>query len=387
VIESLRALFRPPRHLIAVFVLVALVPSLLLIAFGWRLRQREIKLEQARVEARRNEAADLLVTGLEQALSATEDVLRDPEAMRMAAVTPDSVTLVIGETQFEVLPYGRLLFHPVPSAGAAAPDEIFSAGEAIEYQRNDPRLAAAWFQRLAQRAPAAVKAGALVRAARNLRKAGQPEAALALYSEAAQLKTTAIEHVPTELFARSARCSLLADLHRTPALRAEAFELRELLLEGRWRVTRPVYEMHLKSASAWAGAGEPPANYLVALSEAVDAVWSAHAPVLPSGEPADRWVGGRSTISAGGFHFTVLSQRFGSRTYMLIAGPAYVKDQWKSRIAPLEARHHVQSTLQEPGQRGSGDVIRAASETGLPWTLVVRDASPRESAREFAAGR
>jgi tetratricopeptide (TPR) repeat protein len=388
VTESLRALFRLPRHLVALFVLVTLFAALLLLAFGWRLLQQEVKLEEARREAGRVVAADLLATRLEQALSATEEVLRDPEAMRLAAVTPDSVTLVIGETQFEVLPHGRLLFYPAPSAATAAPDETFAEGEAIEYQRNDPRLAAAWFQRLARGAPVEVKAGALVRAARNLRKSGRPDAALELYSEAAQLKTTAIDGVPTELFARFGRCSLLADLRRTSALRAEAFELRELLLEGRWRVTRAVFEVYLESASNWAGAGEPPANYLIALSEAVHSVWLAHAKAPPGSEPADRWVGHRTIIAAGGFQFTVLSQRFGSRTHILIAGAAYVEDQWKSRIASLEARHRVQSTLQAPGQRGSADAIRrAASETGLPWTLVVRDASPREGARKFAAGR
>ena len=145
-------------------------------------------------------------------------------------------------------------------------------------------------------------------------------------------------------------------------------------MEGRWRITRPVFEAYLESTSNWAGAGEPPANYLIALSEAVHSVWLAHALAPPSSGPPDRWVGQRTIITAGGFQFTVLSQRFGSRTHVLIAGAAYVEDQWKSRLASLEARQHVRSTLQAPGQRGSDDVIRrAAEETGLPWTLVVRD--------------
>ena len=159
-------------------------------------------------------------------------------------------------------------------------------------------------------------------------------------------------------------------------------------MRRRWRVTRAVFEAYLESFSNWAGAGEPPANYLIALSEAVHSVWLAHANTPPGSEPADRWVGHRAIIAAGGFQFTVLSQRIGSRTHILIAGPAYVEDQWKSHIASLEARHGVQSTLQAPGQRGSADAIRRpAWETGLPWTLVVRDASPREGAREFAARR
>ena len=373
---SLRDWFRPPRHLVAMFLLVTVVPSLLLLVFGWRLLQQESTLEQARSDARRGEAADLIVTALEQALAGTEETLRDSEAMRLAAVTPDSVTLAITESQLEVLPHGRLLYYPVASAGDAAPDHAFADGEALEHARNDPRAAAEWFERLARHAPAPVRAGALVRAARNWRKFGRPETALALYSAAARLATTAIGDVPTELFARSERCSVLAEVRRVTELRREALELRDLLLEGRWRITRPVFEVYLESASLWSGAGEPPANHLLALSTAVDLVWSSRPTVPSSTEPATRWIGRRSTMSAREMPFVVLSQRIGSRAHVLVAGPTYVREQWKSRIGALEARHGIRSTLQPPGQVSAPDFIhRAASETGLPWTIVVADAS------------
>ena len=382
----LRDWFRSPRHLIGLFALVTVGLSLLLLLFGRRLIQQEFTLGQARDEARRSEAAELLVTRLDQALVATEEVLRDPEAMRLAAVTPDSVTLAIVGTQLEVLPYGRLLYYPVAAAGESAADEVFAEGEALEHARNDPSQAAVFFQRLARGADAPTKAGALVRAARNLRKSGRPDAALAVYSEAARLKTTAIGDVPTELLARAARCSLLADL-RSPELRREALELRDLLLDGRWRITRPAFEMYLGSASRWAGAGERPANYLLALSAAVDAVWSSRTTASASTEASDGWVGRRWTISAGDAQFTVLSQRRGSRTHALIAGPVFVQDQWKSRLAPLEARHRVRVTLQDAGQPGAGEYTRrAASDTGLPWTLVVRDATDIEAPLQSRRG-
>jgi signal transduction histidine kinase len=373
VFDWMRAWFRPPRQLIAIFGLVTVVPSLLLVAFGWRLLQQDISLERGRREARRAEAADLLVTGLEQAIASSERVLRDREAMRMAAVTPDSVTLAIVDDELEVLPHGRLLYYATASVGDAAPASSFAEGEALEYAQNDPVRAAAWFQRLAAAGSAPVRAGALVRAARNLRTAGRPAAALAAYADAAKLATTAIDEVPTELFARSARCSLLADLKRTSELRREALDVRDLLLEGRWRITRPVFEVYLQSASEWAGAGEPPAEYLLALSAAVEAVWSSRpAPAASS----DEWAGRRSTVSARNVQFTVLTQQRGERTHMLIAGPGYVRDQWKAAIATLESRHQVRSALQSAGQRGSGELTRRdPSETGLPWALVVSDAT------------
>jgi hypothetical protein len=138
--------------------------------------------------------------------------------------------------------------------------------------------------------------------------------------------------------------------------------------------------MYLQSASRWAGAGERPANYLLALSAAVDAVWSSQTAAPASPEASDRWVGRRWTISAGATQFTVLSQRRGPRTHALIAGPLFVQDQWKSRLAPLEARHRVRVSLQDGGQRGSGEYARRnTSDTGLPWTLVVRDVADIEA--------
>jgi hypothetical protein len=59
---SIAAWFRPPRHLVALFVLLTLLPSALLLAFGWRLLQQEKALAERQVEVRRDEVADLAVT-------------------------------------------------------------------------------------------------------------------------------------------------------------------------------------------------------------------------------------------------------------------------------------------------------------------------------------
>ena len=293
---------------------------------SWEYLRRGSKLDPTHTNAGRAAATD--GRAMEAAISATEEVLRDAEAMRFAAVTPDSVTIAVIGDQIEVLPHGRLLYHPVGSPGESSSEQAFTKGEAFEYADNDPRRAATWFQALARDAAAPVKAGAFVRAARNLVKAGDPGAALAAYSEAARLATTAIGEVPTELFARSARCRLLSDLARDGDLKREALELRELLLDGRWRISRQVFETHLESASAWAAAGEPPATHRLALSDAVDALWSSRPDSAPAGEV---WTGHRSTLRAGGIEFTVLSQRLGHRTHVLIAGPLYVHEQWKSK--------------------------------------------------------
>ncbi len=285
-----RAWFRPPRHLLVLYVLLTLVPSMLLLAFGWRLLQQDVELEQ-QADARREEAADVFVAALERAITATEQKLADPEAFRFLATTPDSISVAFSEGQLEALPHGRLLYYPLASPGSDA--------------------------------PVAARAAALIAAARDLRKSGEYDAALTVYSEASRLATTAIGEVPTELFARWARCDLLDHLGRRTQLAREALELRELLLEGRWRITRPVFDVHMEGASRWARAGEPPANHRLALSDAVDRLWSMQ------GQTALAEGSGRMTLAVNGTQFTVLWRRAGDRTTALIAGPAFVDQEWK----------------------------------------------------------
>src|SRR5438477_752753 len=106
----LRAWFRPPRHLLALFLLITLVPSVLLIALGWR----SLRQDRARqLQDSREQAADLAVSSLLQSLSATERQLQDLSI----AAADDSATV-----QFEPgSVQGKVLFYPFTVAGKEAP--------------------------------------------------------------------------------------------------------------------------------------------------------------------------------------------------------------------------------------------------------------------------
>src|SRR6187401_3257226 len=98
------------RRLLLMMLLV--VPSVLLVAFGWRMLQHKRELEQ-QADNRCEEAADLTAAALQQGVAATEEKLRDQEAMRFLATTPDSVSVTFADGQLEALPHGRLLYYPV----------------------------------------------------------------------------------------------------------------------------------------------------------------------------------------------------------------------------------------------------------------------------------
>jgi signal transduction histidine kinase len=361
---SVAAWFRPPRHLIALFVLLTLLPSALLLAFGWRLLQQEKALAGRQVEAEREEAADLAVSTLDRAVAGVEERLRQRQRAGEIAVTSDSVVVFFEDKQVTAAPHGRLLYYPVGTPGASARESVFQGGEELEYQRQDAAAAAAWFERQARSTRnSAFRAGALVRAARNFAKSGSHERALDTYGEAASIGDAAIGDVPVGLFARWARCRLLEILGRREQLRREALELQALLFEPRWTVERPVFQMHVQEVTRWSDRAESAAERL-ALSEVVDRVWQQHR--------GDDGVPARSTATAGGVEFTVLASGNQERSVALIAGPNYLQQELLSRSAAIEQRHGVRITLLRGVDRSLAPATsrRNPSDTGLPWTVV-----------------
>jgi hypothetical protein len=253
------------RRQLALLIVTTLAPLVFLARAGWKAHQNGARFEDAPVAAAL--AGPAVAATLEAAVSATEQILRDPEAMRLAAVTPDSVTVTFDANRLEALPHGRLLFYPLGSSGPILPGSVLA---------------------------------------------------------------------PAELIDRTARCGRLADLRRTGELRVEALELREQLLDGRWRITRSAFELYLKAASEWAQAGEPPATYRLGLSAAVARLWASRpTDDRPADATPDRWTGRRFSMTVEGVPFTVLVQTNGTRTNALVAGPAYVQQEWRGKTARL----------------------------------------------------
>src|SRR5688500_8304022 len=98
------------RRLVALFVLLTLIPSAVVLAFGWRLLQQEEERARQQRDLRQDEAADLAVSALERAIAGTEERLRDRDAVRALAATPDSIVLLADGERMEALPHGRLLY-------------------------------------------------------------------------------------------------------------------------------------------------------------------------------------------------------------------------------------------------------------------------------------
>ena len=360
--------FRPPRHLIALFLLVTLIPSVLLVAFGWQLLEQDRELERQQADRRREQAADLVVATLEQALASSEQRLPLRDEQSVVQVTHDSVLLEITDDALEVFPIDRLLYLPVLTPPPSeAPRHLFERGEHVEFIEQDPPRAARLFLSLSASDDPLIRSGALIRAARNLRKSGDAGAALDAYATASRIPGPYIGDVPADLLARAARCALLEEMNRATEMHEDARELHRLLLSGRWRVTRAVFDLHLSQTVRWIGAGAATASPLsLALAEAVQQLW-VHRSVR--GELPDR-----SLIAANGTQFVALSRTDARQVRLLLAGPEYVERQWLPKVRQIEKRDLVRVELRDRAGRVQRDGLthRSAGETGLPWSVAVR---------------
>lgn len=371
---SLRAWLRPPRQLVALFLLVTLLPSLLLVIVGWKLSQRDRAAEQRQSQERREQAATAAVAALESAVTAAEQALRDPGTAQSLATPDDAVLVMFDPRGVAVAPPGRLVYWPVGSSGREAPPAAFEPGEALEFRQQDPLKAVEWFRARAVSADPAIRAGALIRLARNLRKVHQPEAALAAYEQTAAISGAAVDGAPADMLARWAQCGLLEELGRSAQRAGHARLLSTDLARGRWQITRAMYDAQTADVRRWMGSAGASSELTdrERLSAAVDLLWQR----WTHRDPNDPRHSGREAHLANGEVVTALWTSDRGRLTALIAGPEYVQRQWLGQLAPLLAPQHLRAALRSADLRGltESQARRAAADTGLPWTVTIESA-------------
>ena len=382
------AWLRPPRRLLVLFLVVTLAPAAGLVWLGWRLLEQERALEAQRRLERREQGADLIVGALREQLLASREGLADPSR----ALDPgagDAVVVVFGNGPVWAHPPARLLYDPSSdSPRSPAPEserQAFLPGERYEFREKDYAEAIREFERLARSGDPAIRAGGYLRLARALRKAGQVERAMATYARLAELEDTRLDGVPAGLVARRARCSVLAELGRTSELQQEAAALREDLFRGRWRLTRPVFELHADQLSLWLDPTPGGEEVRHALSAAAAWLWKQWQEARSGGPP----VPGTTTYAAHGRTVTLLARNEGDALSALLAGPEYVRARWVAGASKVLETHRVELCLRD----GSGTLVhgaappaggprslRVATDTGLPWAVIVTDAGPSSDA-------
>jgi signal transduction histidine kinase len=237
-----------------------------------------------------------------------------------------------------------------------------------------------------------VKAGAELRLARNLRKAGRTEAALEIYSDLAKVTDAGLSGVPADLVARRARSALLEELGRTEQLRTEAQALAEGLRDGRWQLDRAAWHYYAGQARQWLGTVPEGDAERQALAEAVDWVWQR----WRAGQTVEPRSSGRRALEVEGVPITLLWRTSNERLAAFVAGARYQERHWfEPALTALDQPGIGFALLDERGRvlhgaaplAGSLETRRTASATGLPWTLVATNTDLEADLRGFAQRR
>ena len=389
------AWLRPPRRLLVLFLVVTLAPAAGLVWLGWRLLEQERALEAQRRLERREHGTDLVVGALREQLLASRQGLANPSSA-LEPETGDAVVLVFGAGTVRAHPPARLLYDPSgDSSRSPAPESerrAFLRGEQYEFRERRYAEAIREFERLAQSGTPAIRAGAYLRLARNLRKAGQVERALATYARLAELEDAPLDGVPAGLVSRRARCSLLAELGRTSELRQEAAALRDDLFRGHWRLTRPVFELHGDQLASWLGSTTDRNEGERTLSETAEWLWKQWQDARTGGPP----VPDTTTYAAHGRTVTVLARTEGDALSALLAGPEFVRARWVEAVLRTLETHRVELCLRDSSgdqvyglaaPAGSPRTLREAADTGLPWAVIVTEAGSTFGETPFASRR
>ena len=345
---------RPPRTLLLALFLLTLIAVSALGWFGHRLLDQERMVEAQRARERQEQAADRIAAITREALAETGErlgswALNPPSDGRPA----EGVLLVVAGKTISVTPRGRLLYGPEPSEASFATEtasDLFSEGEALEFQQGRPEQAFDIYKRLADSKDTAIRAGALVRMGRVLRRMGRIDEAQAVYENLATIGTARVAGVPANLVARLA-------LSGGEALQRD-------LLAGKWSLSRGQFEFYWSEASRQSGRTMPIPTEPAALSAVVADGWRD---LIRDGSER-----GQKVDWINGSPFLLIWRGGPERRAVLATRPESIFRQVLPRgdlsFALVDADGR---TLFGQKSQISLASVRTPAETQLPWTLYI----------------
>ncbi|MBI4904409.1 MAG: HAMP domain-containing histidine kinase [Acidobacteria bacterium] len=347
---------------LAIFLGIMLVCGGALVWLGHQVLEQDRTLEAHRAQERLEHTVDhVAATFARKLLELDSTVLLE-----------GIVEIRSGRTGIEPVPPARLLYLPAASPGHGMLSGEFTAGETLEFQRNDPAGAAAVYRTLTHSPDRGVQAGAFMRLGRALRKAGLNQEALRVYGELSRLDPTPVLGIPAGVTAAEGLCSTLEVLGRRAELRQEASRFHGNLINGRWAMLKPVWEFHWNEARRWAEAGPLDEREKDRLSTTRAAEWIN-----------EQWQngmhpGGRRILELEGVRVLVSWKLEDRRLRGTIVGPTALRAAWAEAIEGQDGRaalvdadgRVVLGTMDNKARQA----VRTPAATGLPWIVQVSSA-------------
>lgn len=359
----LRDWFAPPRHLLLILSVLTVTSVSAVTWFGLRLSEQEQIVENQRAQERLENAADRAVVALQRLMARAAERLSGTE---QAAITTDELLLTLSADGIS----GPVLYRPIVPADTPIPEQLFSTAEAAEFQSNDFPRAAKAYRNIARTQNPAVRAGALLRLARALRKAEDLNGALAAYNELSQIERIRIAGVPADLIA----------FHAVTEIQATAAAARKFHAElerGRWQLTSAQFQFYWAEAARWGGLTQPPSQR-VAVSDFAALLWRNWISSRPSKLQRTVRIKNESLLAIG-------HTNPDSNASVLILNPLTLAQAACASQDIVCTLVDIDGTVVSGPPLTSRAVVRTAAETQLPYGVYVRDHQP--SSPSSSAGR
>jgi len=321
---------------------------------GWQVMEQDRAVEAQRLQERLDSAADNVVAAFDAGLNASP------------------VQVTITGAGAEVVPPGSLAFAPAAVSPMTVASDVFASAEAAEFSRDQRSSPAAAYLKLAESGDPRVRAEALVRAARVMRRERQWREALDVYRSLEQSGEILVAGMPASLVARAGRCSVLAESGAKALLAREAILLWEHLVGGRWDVTRGTLETYVDEIRRWTPEARFPQDWPErwAMAQAVEEMWRARRPG-----------GGRRFLFPDGQPVSVAWSEHGGTWRAAVGGPSFWRSSWQGLEQKFGIRLAVKNEDGETvfgGEAPRGPaVFRASAISGLPVSVAVTAAEGR----------
>ncbi|HXS97836.1 MAG TPA: ATP-binding protein [Candidatus Limnocylindrales bacterium] len=338
---------RPPRLVLTLFIALMVLCAL---ALGWLARQ--VFVQDRAVEAQRRQ--EQLENAADRAAAAMERTLVNDHV---------DVTVTLGG-ELSTTPTSRLAYVPTEPASAPALPDAIAKAEAFEYSAHDLGRAAETYMRLAENGPPRLRAEALVRLARVLRRQKRWSDALQTYGSLQKLGDVPVAGIPAGLIAAAGRCAVLGEMADYEAARRESAALFAHLTEGRWNLTKAVLETYLDELKALSPDLPLPADWNERMALAEAAHWAF-------AQPASTGIEG---LLMDGQPVSISWERHGGAWKARLTGPSSWRALWtrleRESGAALEVTDSAGQVVHGKPLAGTLSVIRTAALTGLPWSLT-----------------
>jgi len=384
----------PSRKTVVFFLSVSALSVATLVWMGLRLVKQDRVLETQRLEERREVAADRIIASLEQVLLAEERKLASLPRIDFLPPADEIIFVLAGSSEIRVWPDNGLLYYPVIPPGREATSYLYADAERSEFLYHNYNRAVLELRPLSQAEDPAVRIGAQLRMARNLRKAGDIHSALEIYAALAESpdQGVTISGVPADLAARRTCCVLLEELSRRDELQQEAQNLNRGLRERRWRLDKASYLYYSDLAAQWLRQEPEPDTVQTALAETVDWLWQNRRAIAN----VERGSAGRKLFRSRATSITILWQVSNEQLSAVLAGPSYQQSQWFTPVLGSSEFNSIRVSIFDPenelvyGNEPPAEkpvTSRPASVTGLPWDISIINKNLEGELNQFALRR